>query len=163
MPEPRLIKKYPNRRLYDTTLSKYIALDDIRLLLVNGYRVKVVDAKSGEEITRTVLMQIISEQEEHGKPILSTELLERLIRIYGDPLQAFIATYLEKSLDAFMQQQMEFRKQMENLLENTPVAVFTEIAEQNLAMWRKMQEGLGGFYGVSARGSDRQDDKTKEK
>ncbi|CAK0775052.1 hypothetical protein CCP3SC1_780014 [Gammaproteobacteria bacterium] len=163
MPEPRLIKKYPNRRLYDTGHSKYIALDDIRLLLLDGVNVRVVDAKSGEDITRSILLQIIVEQEDKGQPILGVELLERLIRFYGDTLQVFVSSYLEKSLDAFMHQQSEFHKQMEIFIEKTPLAVFGDIMEQNLALWKKMQSGVGQIYPfVKTTPSDRDDPESSD-
>jgi len=146
MSEHRLIKKYPNRRLYDTALSKYVTLEDIHQLLVNGNHVKVVDAKTSVDLTRSILLQIIIEQEEKGKPILSAELLERLIRFYGDSVQVFISSYLEKSLDAFTQQQSEFHRQMETFMEKTPTVVLAEIAEQNIVLWRTMQEGMSQFY-----------------
>lgn len=146
MTEPRLIKKYPNRRLYDTQLSKYIALDDIRKLLVSGTRVKVIDKKSGEDITRSILLQIIVEQEEQGQPILSTELLEKLIQYYGDTLQVFVTDYLEKSMDTFGRQQDEFRRQMEAMMKQTPMEVYSQITEKNLNLWKEMQDNLTRLY-----------------
>lgn len=166
MPNHRLIKKYPNRRLYDTVLSKYVALEDIRQLLMDGHHVKVVDAKTGSDLTRGVLLQIIIDQEEKGKPILSAALLERLIRFYGDSIQVFISSYLEKSLDIFIQQQTEFHLQMETLIEKTPAAVLAEIAEQNLTLWRTMQEGMTQFYrtafSMSETLSSKKDDSIKK-
>jgi polyhydroxyalkanoate synthesis repressor PhaR len=146
MTEPRLIKKYPNRRLYDTQLSKYIALDDLRKLLVSGTRVKVVDKKSGEDITRSILLQIIVEQEEKGQPILTTELLEKIIQYYGDTLQMFVSDYLEKSMETFGLQQDDFRKQMETMMKQTPMDVYSEIAEKNLTLWKEMQDNLTRLY-----------------
>ena len=146
MPEARLIKKYPNRRLYDTRLSKYIALDDLRKLLVTGTRVKVVDKKSGEDITRSTLLQIIVEQEEQGQPILSTELLEKLIQYYGDTLQVFVTDYLEKSMETFGLQQDDFRRQMETMMRQAPMEVYSEIAEKNLDLWKEMQDNLTRLY-----------------
>jgi polyhydroxyalkanoate synthesis repressor PhaR len=146
MTEPRLIKKYPNRRLYDTQLSKYIALDDLRKLLVSGTRVKVVDKKSGEDITRSILLQIIVEQEEKGQPILTTELLEKIIQYYGDTLQMFVSDYLEKSMETFGLQQDDFRKQMETMMKQTPMDVYSEIAEKNLNLWKEMQDNLTRLY-----------------
>jgi polyhydroxyalkanoate synthesis repressor PhaR len=146
MTEPRLIKKYPNRRLYDTQLSKYIALDDLRKLLVSGTRVKVVDKKSGEDITRSILLQIIVEQEEKGQPILTTELLEKIIQYYGDTLQMFVSDYLEKSMETFGLQQDDFRKQMETMMKQTPMDVYSEIAEKNLNLWKEMHDNLTRLY-----------------
>lgn len=164
MVEPRLIKKYPNRRLYDTHSSKYVALEDLRQLILKGQRVRVMDVKTEEDLTRSILLQIIVEQEDRGQPILSTELLERLIQFYGDTLQVFISSYLEKSLDTFAQQQSEFHRQMERFIEQTPLTVFGEIAEQNLAMWRAMQAGLSQFYAPGAGRADpaKPDEPTKK-
>ena len=146
MPEPRIIKKYPNRRLYDTAQSRYVALDDIRRLVVEGVEFRVVDAKSEADITRTILLQIIVEQEEKGQPILSTELLEKLIRFYGDTLQVFMASYLEKSVDFFSRRQEKIQEQMATLMEDAPLSVLTEMAERNLDLWKSMQDGFLKAY-----------------
>ena len=102
MSDLRVIKKYPNRRLYDTAISQYVTLDDIRELVAGGSSFQVVDAKSKEDITRSILLQIIVEQEESGDPILSTDFLARVIRFYGDAMQGFMGSYLEKSLESFL-------------------------------------------------------------
>jgi polyhydroxyalkanoate synthesis repressor PhaR len=105
MSEERLIKKYANRRLYDASQSRHITLDDIRALVVRGVRVKVVEDKTHEDITRLILLQVIADQEQFGRPILSTALLETLIRFYGNSLQTFLSAYLEKSVATFMHEQ----------------------------------------------------------
>ncbi len=105
MSEERLIKKYANRRLYDASQSRHITLQDIRSLVVAGVRVKVIVDKTHEDITRLILLQVIADQEQFGRPILSTALLETLIRCYGNSLQGFLSTYLEKSVETFVQQQ----------------------------------------------------------
>jgi len=87
MSNERLIKKYANRRLYDSTESRHVTLEDIRKMIVSGSKVKVVDDKSGEDLTRAVLLQVIAEQDQYGTPVLSTELLEAIIRFYGNPVQ----------------------------------------------------------------------------
>ncbi len=87
MSDERLIRKYSNRRLYDSRSSRHVTLGDIRKMIVCGDRVKVVDDKSGEDLTRQILLQIISNQEQFGTPVLSMELLESLIRFYGDPVE----------------------------------------------------------------------------
>jgi len=138
----RIIKKYANRRLYDTTESRYVALDDIRKLVAGGVSLRVIDAQGGEEITRSVLLQIIVEQEEKGQPILSTRLLEQLILYYGDNLQSFVGTYLEKSMDFFIKEQEILQNQMQSLLQAAPSSVWNEMAERNLALWRDMQQSL---------------------
>ena len=91
MSEERLIKKYANRRLYDASQSRHITLDDIRNLVVAGVRVKVIEDKTNEDITRLILLQVIADQEQFGRPILSTPLLEALIRFYGNSLQSFLS------------------------------------------------------------------------
>jgi polyhydroxyalkanoate synthesis repressor PhaR len=157
--EDRVIKKYANRRLYDTALSRYVALEDLRQLVMDGSRFRVVDAQDGEDITRSILLQIIVEQEETGQPILSTRLLEQLIRYYGGNLQAFVGAYLEKSMDFFVKQQQVLQNQMENLLQAAPSSVWKEMAERNLTLWREMQQDLLRNF-VSATARPRQKDKT---
>ena len=93
MSKVRIIKKYPNRRLYDTEISSYITIEDVRQLVVDGEVFEVHDAKSGEDITRSVLLQIIAEHEERGQPMFSTTLLSQIIRFYGDSLQGIIGSY----------------------------------------------------------------------
>ncbi|MEO5961852.1 MAG: polyhydroxyalkanoate synthesis repressor PhaR, partial [Thermomonas sp.] len=90
MAQVRIIKKYPNRRLYDTEISSYITLEEVRQLVVDGEEFEVRDAKSGEELTRSVLLQIISEHEDRGQPMFTTQLLSQVIRFYGDSLQGFM-------------------------------------------------------------------------
>lgn len=138
----RVIKKYANRRLYDTEESRYVALEDIRQLVMDGRHFRIVDAQGGEDITRSILLQIIVEQEEKGQPILSTRLLEQLIRYYGDNLQAFVGAYLEKSMDFFIKEQAVLQDQMDSLLQAAPSSVWREMAERNLTLWRDMQEDL---------------------
>src|SRR5690554_5223143 len=139
----RVIKKYPNRRLYDTEISSYITIEDVRQLIVDGEDFEVRDAKSGEDLTRQVLLQIISEQEQDGEPILSTELLSQIIRFYGDSLQGFMGSYLERSMHTFLEQQQQFRKQMGSMLGQTPWSMMSELTERNMAMWQEFQRNLG--------------------
>src|ERR1041384_28892 len=105
MSAERLIKKYANRRLYDASQSRHITLDDIRSMVIAGERVKVIEDKTHEDITRLILLQVIADQEQFGRPILSTALLETLIRFYGNSLQTFLSAYLEKSVETFMHEQ----------------------------------------------------------
>lgn len=146
MAEERIIKKYANRRLYDTADSRYIALDDIRQLVTDGVPFRVIDARSGDDITRSILLQIIVEQEEKGQPMLSTRLLEQIILYYGDTLQGFVGTYLEKSMDAFIKQQQVLQEQMESMLQLAPSSVFKDMAERNLQLWKSMQDNLMKAY-----------------
>jgi polyhydroxyalkanoate synthesis repressor PhaR len=102
MPATRVIKKYPNRRLYDTEISSYITIEDVRQLIVDGEAFVVRDARSGDDLTRLVLLQIIAEQEQEGRAMLSTGLLAGIIRLHGDPA---LGTHLEHSLQAFLASQ----------------------------------------------------------
>ena len=144
MAQSRVIKKYPNRRLYDTEISSYITLEDVRQLICDGERFQVIDAKSGEDLTRTVLLQIIAEHEERGQPIFSTELLTQIIRFYGDALQGFMGSYLERSMQLFLEQQTQFRSQLTNLMGQTPWSMLNQMTERNLDLWKNFQQGLMG-------------------
>ncbi len=142
MAEFRIIKKYPNRRLYDTEISSYITLEEVRQLVVDGEKFEVRDAKSGDDLTRSVLLQIISEHEERGQPMFTTELLSQVIRFYGDSLQGFMGSYLEKSLQVFLDQQQQFRSQLNNIMGRTPWSMLNEMTERNMDMWKSMQQGF---------------------
>ncbi len=144
MTKERLIKKYANRRLYDASISKHVTLEDIRDLIVRGEKIRVVEDKSGEDITRLILLQVIAEQEQFGKPILTTQLLESIIRYYGGPMQEFMAGYLEQSVAAFMRQQENVQQQISSMLTSAPppVNAMAEFTRQNLEMWNRMQEGM---------------------
>ena len=158
MGDSRIIKKYPNRRLYDTAISSYITLEDVKRLIRDGVEFKVVDAKSKEDITRSVMLQIIADYEDRGQPIFTTEMLANIIRFYGDALQGFMSTYLEKSMQVFVGQQDQFRKQMDNLVGSGPWNLMSDLTERNLAMWRQMQEGF--FAAGSA--ADKESAETEE-
>ena len=140
----RIIKKYPNRRLYDTEISSYITIEDVRQLILDGESFEVRDAKSGEDLTRSVLLQIISEQEQDGEPILSTQMLSQIIRFYGDSLQGFMGNYLERSVQLFMEQQQGFRQQMGNLLGQSPWTAMNQLTERNMELWQELQRSLTG-------------------
>lgn len=157
MAEERIIKKYANRRLYDTAESRYVALDDIRRLVMDGRPFRVVDTVNDEDITRSILLQIIVEQEEKGQPMLSTRLLEQIILNYGNTLQSFVGTYLEKSMDAFVHQQQVLQEQMENMLRMAPSSVLKDMAERNMELWKGMQENLLQSFGAGAGKKDRED------
>lgn len=144
MTKERLIKKYANRRLYDASISKHVTLEDIRDLIVKGEKIRVVEDKSGEDITRLILLQVIAEQEQFGKPILTTQLLESIIRYYGGPMQDFMARYLEQSVTGFMRQQESVQQQISQMLNSTPppMNAMAELTRQNMEMWNRMQEGM---------------------
>ncbi len=143
----RVIKKYPNRRLYDTEISSYITIEDVRQLIVDGEDFEVRDAKTGEDLTRQVLLQIITEHEQDGQPMLSTQLLSQIIRFYGDSLQGFMGSYLDRSMQTFLEQQQQFRQQMGSMLGQTPWAMMNQLTERNMAMWQEFQRNLIGGMG----------------
>jgi polyhydroxyalkanoate synthesis repressor PhaR len=141
MAEERLIRKYANRRLYDAQDSRHVTLDDLRKLIAGGERIKVVDDKSGEDLTRSILLQIIASQEQFGTPVLSTQLLEAIIRFYGNPIQQLLTTYLERSIGGLLRQQNVMQAEMAKVLE-TPMAPLAEMTRQNMEMWAKMQASM---------------------
>ena len=147
MSATRIIKKYPNRRLYDTEISSYITIEDVRQLIVDGETLEVRDAKTGEDLTRQVLLQIITEHEQEGQPMLSTQLLSQLIRFYGDSLQGFMGNYLERSMQLFLEQQQQFRQQMGGMLGQTPWTMLNQLTERNMALWKDFQHNLGSGLG----------------
>ena len=150
MSASRVIKKYPNRRLYDTVISSYITIEDVRQLIIDGEDFEVRDAKTGEDLTRCVLLQIIAEHEQDGEPILSTQLLSQIIRFYGDSLQGYMGSYLERSVHLFMEQQHQLRKQMGGNLGQTPWTMLNQLTERNLDQWKEFQQTLGGGVGHNA-------------
>jgi len=141
MAEERLIRKYANRRLYDAHDSRHVTLDDLRKLIAAGQRIKVIDDKSGDDITRSILLQIIASQEQFGTPVLSTQLLEGIIRFYGNPVQQLLTSYLEQSIGGLLRQQNLMQQEMAKALE-TPMAPLAEMARQNMEMWAKMQASM---------------------
>lgn len=137
---PRVIKKYPNRRLYDTEISRYITLEEIRQLVLRGEAFTVIDKRSGDEITRTILLQVISEQEEGGDPIFSTKVLRNIIRFYGDSMQSTMSSYLELSLEFFNEQQGQFKDRLRRMLDvNNPLAALKEMSQHQLPIWRSVR------------------------
>ena len=150
MPAIRIIKKYPNRRLYDTEISSYITIEDVRQLIVDGESFEVRDAKTGDDLTRQVLLQIITEHEQDGQPMLSTQLLSQLIRFYGDSLQGFMGNYLERSMQVFLEQQQQFRQQMGGLIGQTPWTMLNQLTERNMELWKDFQKNLVGGMGSTA-------------
>ncbi len=107
----RLIKKYPNRRLYDTRTSIYITLADVKDLVLKHEQFQVVDAKTGDDLTRSILLQIILEEEAGGMPMFTSDLLSQLIRFYGNAMQGMVGNYLEKNMQTFVQVQKQLQEQ----------------------------------------------------
>ena len=144
MPGERIIKKYANRRLYDTQASRHVTLEEVRALIAGGESIKVIDDRTGDDITRSVLMQIIAEQEQSGGPLFTTNVLEQLIRFYGDDMQGFLRSYLEESVATFVRQQRSLQGEMMKLMTEAPMAAFSELARQNVALWERLAGGASG-------------------
>ena len=142
MSEPRIIKKYPNRRLYDTEVSRYVTLEDVRALVLEEIPFQIRDARTNDDLTRSILLQIIMEQEADGEPMFSEQVLAKIIRSYGDSLHGMMASYLESSLNLFVEQQARVQDQMKTMMGSDPLSMMREITERNLSVWQEMQEGL---------------------
>jgi len=155
----RIIKKYPNRRLYDTEQSRYITLADLQKLAEAGEEFEVKDASSGEDITRTILLQIIAEQENGGNPVFTTDILTRIIRFYGASAQDALTSYLEQSLSLFEQQQKAFQEQVRGAMQNNPVNAMSELTQRNLEIWQDIQNQ---FF-EAATGSSKRNNNNKDK
>ncbi len=128
---PVTIKKYANRRLYNTETSSYITLDHLAQMTRAGRDFRVVDARTEEDITHSVLTQIIMEEEGRGQTLLPVSFLRQLIALYGDSMQAVVPGYLEASMESFRRNQEQFRSAVEGAFANSP---FAEIAKRNMAM-----------------------------
>lgn len=141
MSEARIIKKYPNRRLYDTAISRYITLEEVRQLVLDNRSFQVIDKRTHEDITRSILLQVISEQEQGGDPIFQTDLLKHIIRFYGDPMQGTISRYLELSMQMFLEKQQHFADQLRGMLGRAeqPFYQLRELAEEHVPIWRTVR------------------------
>lgn len=140
MSTTRVIKKYPNRRLYDTETSRYITLSDVRELVIDRVDFQVIDKKTGEDITRTILLQVISEQESRGDPIMSEDFLSQVIRAYGTVMPGFMAPYLEQSLRLFMSQQQFLRGQVKRIVGIDPLGIVADMTQKNFARFKSLQD-----------------------
>jgi len=137
-PAQRVIKKYPNRRLYDTDTSSYITLAEIKQLVMSKVSFVVRDAKTGEDLTRSILLQIILEEEAGGAPMFTEQVLANIIRFYGQAMQSHIGPYLEKNIQVMMELQAQLAEKAEGL---TP-----ELWSRFLSMQSPMLQGLMGSY-----------------
>jgi polyhydroxyalkanoate synthesis repressor PhaR len=142
MSKPRIIRKYANRRLYDTEASRHINKDDVRKLIASGKDVQIVDEGSGDDITRSVLLQLVAEQELGGQPVLSDQMLTQIIRFYDHPMQGMLGSYLQQSFESFLQQQSTLQEQMQEMIRSGPFAVMTDVAKQNMEAWQAMQKAF---------------------
>ena len=142
MSELRTIKKYPNRRLYDTVESRYITLSDIRRLVLERIDFVVIDKKSQEDITRSILLQVIAEQEHGVEPLMSRDFLSHIIRSYGGATQGMIGSYLEQSLKLFAGQQREARDRSKGTGDVEPAIPVNNLAQKNYQRWRQVQDEI---------------------
>ena len=141
----RILRKYTNRRLYDTSRSCYVTLDDVKQLVLNGEAFKVEDSKTGNDLTRNILLQINSEQEAQGHgTLLTNQVLQQLIRFYGDSMQGMMSQYLEQSIASFLEHQDRIRDQMQTMMgAANPLTMMNRIADQNMQMWGMFKPGEG--------------------
>ena len=141
---PRILKKYPNRRLYDTRASSYITLADVKKMVLDNELFEVRDAKTGEELTRSILLQIILEEETGGVPMFSTQTLAQIIRFYGHAMQGMMGVYLEKNMQAFVDMQRRLSEQAQGMFD---AKTFTpEAWAQLLSGQTPLMQGLMGNY-----------------
>ena len=150
MASPRIIKKYPNRRLYDTETSSYITLAEVKELVL-GYKVfQVQDAKTGEDLTRAILLQIILEEESGGVPMFSTDMLANIIRYYGHAMQGLMGSYLERSIFAFHEAQKRFQEQTQSLYGELP-KMPADAWVQFMTPQAKVPNVMGGYLEKGAK------------
>lgn len=140
----RLIKKYPNRRLYDTQTSTYITLADVKQLVLEQEDFQVIDAKSQEDLTRAILMQIILEEEAGGVPMFTSQMLSHMIRFYGSAMQGMMGSYLEKNIQAFIEIQEKLKEQSKQLYDSKGFG--PELWSQFLAGQAPMMQTMMGNY-----------------
>ncbi len=187
--QARLIKKYPNRRLYDTRTSTYITLSDVKVLVLKHEEFRVVDAKSGDDLTRSILLQIILEEEAGGSPMFTSDLLAQMIRFYGNAMQGMMGQYLENNITAFAGMQKKLQEQAKTLYGDKTVmsadlwaqflnfqgpaiqSMMGAYVEQSQKMFQQMQESVQeqtrkvftGFQIPSHFGAQETPDKAAEK
>ena len=142
----RTLKKYPNRRLYDTSQSCYVTIDNVRDLVLGHERFRVVDSKSGDDLTRSILLQIIVEQEnDAGEHVLTNEVLQHLIRFYGSGMQTNMAHFLEQSISFFLNQQEVMQNQVRSVIgTNSPIGALQKMTEDNMKLWESMSQTILG-------------------
>jgi polyhydroxyalkanoate synthesis repressor PhaR len=147
MASPRIIKKYPNRRLYDTETSTYITLAEVKDLVLGYKEFQVQDAKTGTDLTRAILLQIILEEESGGVPMFSTDMLANIIRYYGHAMQGLMGSYLERSILAFHEAQKRFQEQATVLLPKMPSDAFTQM----ISGGQQIPQVMGGYLEKGAK------------
>lgn len=149
--EPVVVKKYANRRLYNTASSVYVTLEDLARMVREGVDFVVYDAKTNEDLTRQILTQIIFEEESRGEALLPVQFLRQLIGFYGGPVQSVVPSYLEMSLDAFARQQEQMRGQFQKAFGSTPGAgLIDEAVKRNVALFTEAMKAWPGFGAMAA-------------
>ena len=139
---PRILKKYPNRRLYDTQTSSYITLSDVKDMVLGCENFMVADAKTGEDLTRSILLQIILEEESGGVPMFSTQALGQIIRFYGNTMQGMMGSYLEKNIQSFIDLQAKLTENSMVSIPNPMQGFMTSYVEQSRQMFTQVQEQM---------------------
>ena len=135
----RAFKKYPNRRLYDIQESRYVTVEDLRKIILEGEPISVLDSKTEKDLTRNVLLQIITEQESEGhEPILTNRVLEQLVRFYGDEMQGVVSRYIEQSIMTFLEHQEKYRLRVQAFSGTEPFNLMRKALEQNMDFWNKL-------------------------
>ena len=158
--ESRVIKKYPNRRLYDTVESRYITLADIRRLVMDKVDFLVVDKKSQEDITRSTLLQVIAEQEHAGEPLMSQDFLSQVIRSYGGAMQSLVGSYLEQSLKMLSTQQQQIREHLRSSMSTDAYDAISSLTQKNIERWRLVQDDI---FKAMCGGAKREDSADSER
>lgn len=153
--DPVVIKKYANRRLYNTQTSTYVTLEDLCDMVKEGTEFVVVDAKSGDDLTKQVLTQIIFEQESRGQNLLPISFLRNLIGFYDDSIKEFVPHYLDTSMQTFLKNQEKMREMMGMEQFANPMAPFEEIGKQNLEMFTKAMETMFNPFGTATSDDDK--------
>ena len=143
--QPRIIKKYPNRRLYDTETSSYITLADVKKLVLEPVAFKVEDAKTHEDLTRSILLQIILEEESVGAPMFSSDMLSQIIRFYGNAMQGMMGSYLEKNIHTFIEMQKRLQDQSRQIYGDNPI-LGADAWSDFIKMQGPAMQGLMGSY-----------------
>ena len=138
----RIIKKYPNRRLYDTETSTYITVSDVRDMVLNGIEFEIVTANSNEDITRSVLLQIIMEQESDGEHMFTSDMLSKFIRFYKDDTREIFSNYMDKSLSVLLEQQHDLKKKFMDAIASNPIDSMKDLTKQNMELWQEMQQSF---------------------
>ncbi|WFL77058.1 polyhydroxyalkanoate synthesis repressor PhaR [Altererythrobacter arenosus] len=155
--EPVIVKKYANRRLYNTSTSSYITLDDLAGMVRDNVEFQVLDAKTGDDITHSILTQIIMDEEANGEQMLPVSFLRQLIGMYGNSMQAMMPSYLEASMQNFRENQAKIREAFEKGISNTPLA---KIHETNMAMMRAAADVL--IPGAATKKAEKSDKASSE-